>query len=68
MRPLNQRQASECETATTTRCQCRCGGALHGARRTGWSAANFFKALPDSDPHVVNGQLRLEFVDDERPG
>lgn len=33
MKLLSQRQAQECEDATTDRCTCRCGGALHGAKR-----------------------------------
>ncbi len=34
MRRLSARAAWDCEHATTTRCRCRCGGALHGAGRT----------------------------------
>lgn len=30
MRPLSEERASACENATSPRCRCRCGGALHG--------------------------------------
>jgi hypothetical protein len=33
MRALSERQAGRCEHAQTARCQCRCGGAFHGAAR-----------------------------------
>lgn len=47
MRPLSLKQALHCETATTpsTRCRCRCGGALHGANRQ----AHYM--LAEGDPH-----------------
>ena len=50
--------ASSCEAAITHRCICRCGGALHGAKRYGTLSDNqefpdrtFFENLPESDPH-----------------
>ena len=49
MKPLNLRQAHRCETSESSRCRCRCGGALHGAFRG--LDAGFFHSLPDSDPH-----------------
>jgi hypothetical protein len=49
MRSLSLTQAGRCEHAKTERCRCRCGGALHGAKR-GLDAA-FFAALPADDPH-----------------
>jgi hypothetical protein len=45
-RALTDRQATQCEYATTSRCRCRCGGASHGAARLSWRAA-----LPADDPH-----------------
>lgn len=48
MRTLSQRAAAACENATTPRCRCRCGGALHGAAR-GIPVTE----LPASDPHYA---------------
>lgn len=44
-RALSWAQAQSCENATKPRCQCRCGGALHGAKR------GRVVALPLDDPH-----------------
>lgn len=49
MRELGLTAARRCETATTARCRCRCGGLLHGKGRG--MDAEFFAALPDDDPH-----------------
>lgn len=58
MRNLSLRQASRCETAKTPHCKCRCGGALHGARRQlaeqGYTPPDFFETLPEDDPHHVD--------------
>lgn len=53
MKALSLRQALNCETAKEPVCKCRCGGALHGAKRNGNGAydAAWFEALPDDDPH-----------------
>ncbi len=52
MRALSERAASSCEHATTKRCQCRCGGALHGVGRTVKDAGRWpYEALPQDDPH-----------------
>lgn len=57
MRALSKRQAMNCEQAITPVCKCRCGGALHGAKRGGLSQSGepinygFFEALPADDPH-----------------
>ena len=49
MRALGVALALSCEMATTERCRCRCGGALHGARR----ARNDTELveLGSADPH-----------------
>ena len=52
LRQLSQRQASNCEQAREPVCRCRCGGALHGARRGDGDA--FFNGLPDDDPHHID--------------
>jgi hypothetical protein len=49
MKRLSMRSAIRCETATTGRCRCRCGGLLHGKARG--ADAEFFEMLPDDDPH-----------------
>lgn len=61
MKRLSLRQAQACENAITPRCRCRCGGALHGARRgvaSGYDAGelpprDWFAELPESDPHKL---------------
>jgi len=63
MRPLNAKQAFECENATHPRCRCRCGGELHGANRL--ETANAAHDLAADDPHhaAIPGcgrQLSLE--------
>jgi hypothetical protein len=49
MKRLAMSAAKRCETATTARCRCRCGGALHGSKRG--QGDEFFEDLPASDPH-----------------
>lgn len=51
MRALSERQAGNCEEAREPVCRCRCGGALHGARRG--SSLAFFSSLPADDPHYI---------------
>jgi hypothetical protein len=59
---LSARQAVSCETATTRRCRCRCGGKLHGAGRfTDPDDAGALRELPAGDPHAIPGQLMLPF-------
>jgi hypothetical protein len=62
MKPLTENQAINCETATHSRCRCRCAGKLHGANRHKagghlglgeGEAAAFVHALPNDDPHHV---------------
>lgn len=45
MRALPYFAAAACENATHSRCRCRCGGALHGAKR------GPVEQLPPDDPH-----------------
>jgi hypothetical protein len=49
MRTLSLRAAQRCETSDHSRCRCRCGGALHGARRG--LDETYFLGLPEDDPH-----------------
>jgi len=49
MNRLSLSRAKSCETATTGKCRCRCGGLLHGMKRGDDSA--FFEGLPREDPH-----------------
>lgn len=62
MRALSVRQASNCETAKTSVCRCRCKGAFHGMKRSGAKEPDpaFLAALPLEDPHHVDdkGQKR----------
>jgi hypothetical protein len=57
-RPLTAFQAANCEHALETVCQCRCGGALHGARRRGlaFDPAAYYQ-LPPDDPHYAEPRL-----------
>jgi hypothetical protein len=50
-KPLSAKQAGACEQAAAPACTCRCGGALHGAKRGDGRA--FFEALPADDPHYL---------------
>lgn len=52
MRALSLRQASRCETAQHAKCRCRCGGALHGAKRMIEPDDRVaYELLPEDDPH-----------------
>lgn len=54
MKALSYSQALACETAREPRCRCRCGGALHGAKRNGREESpEWFAGLPPEDPHSV---------------
>lgn len=56
MKQLSQKQASRCEEAKEPVCKCRCGGALHGAKRG--KGAEFFDSLPADDPHHIPSKER----------
>jgi hypothetical protein len=51
-RRLSLRELNSCENATTKRCECRCGGRLHGARRV--KDDKGYADLPKDDPHYFN--------------
>ena len=54
MRALSERAARNCEEAREPVCKCRCGGALHGAKRAGDDTPRaWLEALPEDDPHHV---------------
>jgi hypothetical protein len=54
MRRLSERQARNCEEARLPRCRCRCGGALHGAKRGGDNPPReWYESLPPDDPHKI---------------
>lgn len=51
-RSLSHAKIVQCERATRPTCDCRCGGALHGANRAPEGAGRaFFQGLPVTDPH-----------------
>ena len=56
MRALSGRQALTCENATSVRCRCRCGGALHGTARS--RLPEYFEQLDEEDPHWVKQKSR----------
>lgn len=69
MRALSERQARNCEEARKPVCRCRCGGALHGAKRGGEKPGRtWYEQLPEDDPHKVKakqpGPVQLSFLDD----
>lgn len=54
---LSLKQAQNCENAKEPVCKCRCGGALHGAKRGGETPGlDFFEGLPSDDPHRLLSQ------------
>jgi hypothetical protein len=59
MRPLNYTQADACEYARFPRCKCRCGGALHGAKR-----GVPFDRLPKDDPHHTEAEPTTDAAGD----
>ena len=56
MNALSLKMAARCESAAEPLCKCRCGGALHGAKRG--TGAAFFDALAADDPHFVATKAR----------
>lgn len=72
-KPLTARQAARCEEAKGDDCDCRCAGALHGARRgdnyyfttqtpiSGYETPReFFESLnPELDDHYVPSAAAL---------
>lgn len=72
MRKLSERQARNCEEARMPRCRCRCGGALHGAKRGGIQPPReWYETLPEDDPHKINSddapiQLSLFSVEETK--
>lgn len=56
LRKLGEAAARRCEEACNPRCRCRCGGALHGAKRAPAGSdtpREWFEQLPEDDPHKV---------------
>lgn len=57
MKALTFTQAQSCENAVGERCRCRCGGALHGAKRFKKTDSkdnrSWYEQLPEEDPHSV---------------
>lgn len=67
--PLSAYRAMNCELATGPRCDCRCGGLLHGARRAGlgYTPAAYY-LLPEEDAHHVDAPERgYQFSIDDLP-
>jgi len=60
MKALSFAQAQSCENAVGHVCRCRCGGALHGAKRFKKTDSednrSWYEQLPDEDPHYVPEQ------------
>ena len=54
-RPLTCREAYNCEHALANPCTCRCGGALHGLKRT-----HDLYSLPLEDTHQPSDQGKLD--------
>lgn len=61
MRRLGRGAAKRCEEATEPKCRCRCGGALHGAKRGSTDS------LPLGDPHSTKRE-RCAYSDYYRCG
>jgi hypothetical protein len=65
LKPLSLKQADRCEQAREPVCKCRCGGALHGAKRGDGRA--FFESLPADDPHYLpNADVRAKQKSDRQ--
>lgn len=56
MKPLTTTQVTRCEQGKHTRCRCRCGGTLHGTKRS--LMRDFFEELSDDDPHKLPKKSR----------
>ncbi len=71
MKAMSQSMANRCENAKEPVCHCRCGGALHGARRlatntVGDTVPTEFEKLPEEDPHFVPSKKRAKELAKER--
>lgn len=71
MKAMSQSMANSCENAKNKTCNCRCGGALHGAKRlattvTGDTLPTEFEKLPEDDPHFVPSKKRAKELAKER--
>lgn len=71
MNALSVTMANNCENAKNATCTCRCGGALHGAKRLttdtqGNTARVEFEQLPETDPHFVPSKKRAKELAKER--
>jgi hypothetical protein len=65
MKKLTARQAQNCEEALGPVCRCRCGGALHGAKRKGYEQGReFYENLPEDDPHIIKKKKSDETPED----
>lgn len=69
MRALSERQARNCEEARHPVCRCRCGGALHGAKRGGTKPdRSYYEQLPDDDPHKIKAKppvmIQVSFLEE----
>ena len=53
-RRLSLREINSCENAHTKRCECRCGGRLHGARRV--KDDKGYAELDRYDPHYFKAE------------
>lgn len=56
MRALTATQVTRCEQGKHPRCQCRCGGAMHGKGRS--KLIEFFEELAEDDPHRLPKRSR----------
>jgi hypothetical protein len=54
-KPFTCQEPWNCEFALSPRCTCRCGGALHGLKRT-----TDLSFLPLDDPHQFDRQGKLD--------
>ncbi len=54
-RPFTCQEPWDCEFALARWCTCRCGGALHGLKRT-----HDLFSLPLGDPHQPDDQGKLD--------
>ena len=71
MKAMSHAMADRCENAKEPACHCRCGGALHGAKRFQTDALGNtprveFETLPETDPHFVPSKQRAKQLAKER--
>jgi hypothetical protein len=64
LRSLSARQAMTCEQAVTARCRCRCGGALHGAKRA-YDLVELAMLAADDPHHVAPLSFRQAALDEQ---